>query len=551
MSAARTVASDASDRLEHHTRVRRARQARGRQAGLVWLNDLLLRAEHWRMPLPLERALGAEAPPWVALLLIVPIVAIGLTLTVGLWIDGLPRVDNDYWWHLATGDWILDQGRVPTTDPFSWTRGGGDWVAHEWLAAVMFALADRIAGYAGPITLVAVVAVVGMWRLAAGMRMYGLSRRAICILALLWGGVFLRGGVMVLRPQVLTFALMAVLLAELAAYETGRRRHLWVLPPLFVLWVNINLTVLIGGLCLGAFAIDRLLKGKLDRHLFIISALSGLALLVNPQGPLLLLTALKYRDSDALRYQYIFEWMGPRFSDLTHIPFWLALPAVPLAAIQLLRLRIWPALPVLVLAYQSFTAIRFIPIYVILALIFAAWLVWRMALDRREQPMPSPPLFPRKLCTPAVAILATLVVLIVAVRSDASQFREEPVAWSFPARATSILMEEYPDARLFNVYDYGGYLIHRFDGQNRVYVDGREEMYGEPFLRHYFSLIYGEPGWEETFNEEGIDAVLIRRNDGLSDEIEGSPGWERIYRDSYSALYVRSPNEEASDLAGG
>jgi len=494
-----------------------------------------------RLSAPLERVLGAEAPIWVALLLVVPILAVGLTLTVGLWIDGAPRVDNDYWWHLATGEWILEHGRVPTTDPFSWTHGGEDWVAHEWLAALMFALADRLAGYAGPIVLVGAVLIAGLWRLVAGMRCFGVSRRAICLLVLLWGGVFLRTGVTVLRPQVLTFALLAVLLAELAAFETGRRRHLWLLPPLFALWVNLNLTVLFGGLCLAAFALDRLLRGKVDRHLVAVCALSAGALLLNPRGPTLLSTVLRYRNSDALRYQYVFEWMEPRLGEAPHLPFLLALPVVPLAAWQLVRLRVWPAVPVLVLAYQAFDAIRFIPLYGMLALFFAAWWIWQTTLDRRQRPAPVMAFVPRAPWAPALAALAVLAVWTVAMRTDASQLRREPNARGFPVQATTVLMERYPDARLFNVYDYGGYLIHRFDGANRVSIDGREEMYGEPALRRYFSLIYGEPGWEEAFADDGVDAVLIRRFDGLNDEIEDHPAWERVYANSLSALYVRRP----------
>ena len=41
-----------------------------------------------------------------------------------------------------------DHHRVPATDPFSWTHEGREWVAHEWLAEVIIALADRAGGYA-------------------------------------------------------------------------------------------------------------------------------------------------------------------------------------------------------------------------------------------------------------------------------------------------------------------------------------------------------------------------------------------------------------------
>ncbi len=443
---------------------------------------------------------------------------------------------------------------MPTTDPFSWTFDGEDWVAHEWLAALMFAVADRIAGYAGVIVLVFAVVVAGFFRLTAGMQSYGMSRRAIFILVLLWGAVFFRVGVMVLRPQVLTFALMAVLLAELASYETGRRRALWLLPPLFAVWVNLNLTVLFGGVCLAAFALDRLLRGKLERHLMIVCSLSGLALLLNPRGPFLLETALKYRDSNTVRYQYVLEWMEPNFSDPSHLPFLFALPVVPLALWHLVRLRVSPAAPMLLLAYQSFTAIRFIPLFVMLALVFAAWLVWQSTpvqrQKSREPPPPSPPVS-RQWWAPAVGVVAVVIVLSVAMRTEASQLRREPNPAGFPGVAATLLIEQYPDARLFNVYDYRGFLIQRFDGRQQVFVDGLEEMYGEPFLREYFSLIYGRAGWQETFDEEGIDAVLIRHIDGLSTEISQSPQWEQVHRSGLSALYVRQPVEDNPSRIGG
>ena len=57
--------------------------------------------------------------------------------------------DGDTWSHVGTGEWILDHRAVPHVDPFSFTRTGEPWVAHEWLAEVAFALVYRAAGWAG------------------------------------------------------------------------------------------------------------------------------------------------------------------------------------------------------------------------------------------------------------------------------------------------------------------------------------------------------------------------------------------------------------------
>src|SRR5580700_2177547 len=53
--------------------------------------------------------------------------------------------DGDTWSHLATGDWILAHGAVPSVDPFSFTMAGAPWSAHEWLAELLLALAFRAA----------------------------------------------------------------------------------------------------------------------------------------------------------------------------------------------------------------------------------------------------------------------------------------------------------------------------------------------------------------------------------------------------------------------
>src|SRR5690349_2565867 len=57
--------------------------------------------------------------------------------------------DGDTGLHTRIGDWILDHGRVPDTDPFSFSRPGAKWVASEWLTGVTFAALHRAWGLKG------------------------------------------------------------------------------------------------------------------------------------------------------------------------------------------------------------------------------------------------------------------------------------------------------------------------------------------------------------------------------------------------------------------
>ena len=58
-------------------------------------------------------------------------------------------LDPDLWWHLRTGQWIVETGHIPHADPFSFTRVGSPWVAHEWLSELIFYELWKFAGAAG------------------------------------------------------------------------------------------------------------------------------------------------------------------------------------------------------------------------------------------------------------------------------------------------------------------------------------------------------------------------------------------------------------------
>lgn len=493
-------------------------------------------------------AVASESPVWVVILIVLPIWAVGLLLTVGPFLDAVPGIDKDFWWHLSTGDWVLDHRAIPTTDPFSWTHGGEEWIAHEWLAGTVIALLWRVGGYWAQVVFTTLVAMFGFWRLLVAARLYGISRRTAALLLLLWGGAYFRVGVIVVRPQVWSWTLLAVLWAELAAYETGRRQRLWLLPPLFAIWINVNLTALIGFGCLGAFLLDRLIRRELNRHLLTIGVLSGLALLATPHHVRLFGLIFSYLDRDAARRDWVLEWMSPRWGDRQNLPFWLALPLVVPAIWYLVRRapHVWPCAPLLVLAYQSFQSIRYIPVYILLCFVFAGWLSGRYRAYRAEKAplLVAEPILPRRRWVAATGVGAAAVTLLLAVTVSPSQFRRDPLAWYFPEGAANAFLADYSGKRLFNTYDYGGYLIYRFeDSGDLVSMDGREEMYGERATRRYFYYVAAQPGWQAYFLQQGIDAAIVRRIDPLADALSQDPGWQLVYADD-AMLFVRVEPEQ-------
>ena len=79
-----------------------------------------------------------------------------------------PATDPDLWWHLRTGQWIVETGHVPHTDPFSFTRGGSPWISHEWLSEVLFYQLWKFGGPAALIVFASIITTAGFlllyWR---------------------------------------------------------------------------------------------------------------------------------------------------------------------------------------------------------------------------------------------------------------------------------------------------------------------------------------------------------------------------------------------------
>src|SRR5208337_2887905 len=148
----------------------------------------------------------------------------------------------DTWWHLATGKYILQTHSVPHADIFSTTVAGKPWIAHEWLAAVVFYLAYLPFGSAGALFLTAGILTIAF--MLAYHRSGGPLPARIFFLAL---GVWATTPIFCVRPQIFTYLLASIFLFVLARFlETGSYRPLFLLPLLTIFWVNFH-----GGYILG------------------------------------------------------------------------------------------------------------------------------------------------------------------------------------------------------------------------------------------------------------------------------------------------------------
>jgi hypothetical protein len=488
------------------------------------------------------RTLGPDAPLWALLLPPVAFAAAALQMA-------LSPVDPDYWWHLTTGRWMLDHQRVPFTDPFSVSHGGQTWYAHEWLTELFFALADKIGGYALNIVLTALVVAAGAWFLGRACRLYG-SGTLLALLLVIGGSFFILGFVAV-RPQVWGWALLAVVLHEICAHDVCDRT-LWRLPFIFALWVNVHLSVELGALALALYGLHRGLRWVLAQRrpdcaptefarfktTILVGLASALGLCLNPRGPLLLWFSRVYANPHAERWQYIGEWQKPAFQGDERYLFIaggivLALTLLAMAT----RRALWPGILALIFGASALRANRYSPDFGIAGTVVAGWLIGRF--NRRNvglRPARSTPLLFGLLCGGSIAC-----IVIGAWTGGPSQFRRVADArpGPYPVDAVAYVKQNLPNGGVISEYGWGGYLIYSFYPRARVYMDGREEMYGETFFKNYVQTMAGQGDWQQRLQAGNVDAAILQPHEGLAVAMSQADNWRQVFQDGVAVVYER------------
>ena len=157
--------------------------------------------------------------------------------------------DSDIWWHLRGGQWILENGRVPRLDPFTFGSADKLWVDIHWSYEVILALAYRAGGVSALIVLGATAGA------GAFLAMLTTRRREwpVAAIALCWLPVFtLLGFRLDPRPEIFSLLYLGCYLAILWRVEE-RPRFAWLLPVVQVLWINVQGLFVLGPALLAMF----------------------------------------------------------------------------------------------------------------------------------------------------------------------------------------------------------------------------------------------------------------------------------------------------------
>lgn len=454
-------------------------------------------------------------------------------------------VDPDFWWHLRTGQLIVETGSVPHADPYSFTVAGKPWVAHEWLSEVlMYAVYARL-GWAGLIALFAAVIMMAHCLAFRRAQANALIAGAATFLGALasapaWGA----------RPQMLSFLLASIFLSLLFAFRrSGNIRRLWALPLLTALWVNLHAGFAVGIALMAAFLVGAAIewangRGQARREILWLSAALLVCLAVvplNPNGAAMYFYPFETLTSSAMQ-RFIQEWHAPDFQQLAFQPFAFLLLAV-LAASVLARRRL-SATELLLLAgtaYMSLRSARHIPIFVLVAIPILAEQTEATLLRTRSMSwLATPAAAPGKLKLAANwMVLASLVAFTgVHVTRQAGQ-QPQVEARTMPKAAVEFLRGQRLSGPLYNLYGWGGYVIWKLYPDYRVFMDGRADVYGDAFLEETALAQVEGKNWERTFDRYQIRNVLVAPDVPLAIALRRHPAWRTAFDDGQAVVLVK------------
>jgi hypothetical protein len=459
------------------------------------------------------------------------------------------NVDPDLWWHVKTGELILSTHKWATTDPYSFTSFGAPWISCEWLGDVLFAAVYRVGGLRGLEALLVVLAsavmlaLYGLATLRSGNSKAGfVAAAALLALANLSFS---------LRPQMLGYLFLILTLIALERFRQGKQRAVWLLPPLFLIWINTHGSWIIGVGVIALYIACGLVDfqmGSLEARrwsrserlrLETVLMLCLAAIPITPYGARLAMYPFTVASTLPVSVASILEWQVMPFN-LMGGKIFLALILVFFFAQMAFRFS-WSLFEALLFVGGVGLAclhLRFVLLFVpffapLLATMVARWFP---GYDETKD---------QYLLNFALMLgMAIAVVHYFPPRTDI----EKVVAGRFPVQALTYLRDHPVPGPMLNSYGFGGYLI--LSGF-KTFIDGRSELFEQTgVLDDYMHITLLKPGAMQVMSGYQVRSCLMQRDEPLSTALAAMPDWQTVYSDPVSVIFVKRDAAQAAPQAG-
>ena len=466
-------------------------------------------------------------------------------------LSGSGITDPDYYWHLGYGEWMVNNLRLPTEDFWSWTYGGHSYRLTQWLGEVCMGLAHQLAGETGTAALAALLVSLTMAASYRAARCFLPNRLAALVIAVGCNAILVS---LPCRPHQFTHLGLAVLSWIVASFQSGNRRALYCIPPLFGVWVNLHggyafgLTYL--GIVAGLTAIEAYVAHDAAAvrakaiPLFVVTGLALLATLLNPYGWGAWQYAIEIANMKASA-GIVDEWAATNIKTDVGINFYIVTSAMA-AAMTMTHRRptLSQVLAALALSALGWSAVR-------LSLMVTVLMVPIVAAAVRDTPFyalvfdgPKSRLYDREFGIGKSAAVVILTLALSAGFSKLDQRTTRYMAANLPVTEVEFMQKNNIEGRILNTPEAGGYLIRHLG--TKVSIDTRYDLYGDRALFEHLFAMRGDAGWEEYLACLNPDIVLLNNPAALRHALANSQHYRPVFEGQAYTVLIR--HDQRPDL---
>lgn len=456
----------------------------------------------------------------VAILLLLPLVLSGLSMRESV------IADPDLWWHVANARILCESHHFIHIEPYAFTVAGQRWVDPEWLSEVPFWFGYKVSGLAG-IYFVAWLG-VSLNVLFLYWRGYWRSRNASVTLWVTVLGFVLMWVNAHARTILFGYLAMSAAMAILEAAERGRRRILWLLPPLFCVWINLHGIWIVGIALLvlyigsGLFAVnagifqqDKFSKEQRNRLLLVLIA-SLVALFVNPYGWRLVWNPLDMIFGQSLNIANVIEWQPLNLS-------WnvgkAALVAIALTVFaNAIHSRSWKVYEIAFVFFAWYSAFDHARFTFLASVVTIPMLTADVA--RTFFPTPNTKTIPWM-----NGLVAAGMVGVIVWYFPAQTRLQQGLVQQFPLQTIASVQ---PSWRILNEEQIGGMMDFC---SKPTFIDTRWDTFEHHGVMSDYLDVFHIQDPLRVLDKYGIDHALLLKKQALTYVLERTPGWTVVRRE--------------------
>jgi hypothetical protein len=165
--------------------------------------------------------------------------------------------DDDVFWHLATGKYIVETGHVPSQDIFGYVTQGQEWMPFEWGWDILTYGIYNIGGYTGLSIFRTIIFLLIFYIYFLIYKKFKISPAiSFLILTILAFGTMDR---LTPRPHIISLLFFVLILYIIIQYRYFNRNNykiLFFIPLIFLFWANMHMGIIAGMFLFGIWIIS-------------------------------------------------------------------------------------------------------------------------------------------------------------------------------------------------------------------------------------------------------------------------------------------------------